>query len=223
MPSFSRPLTQVLRNLRQRDLSTWSLLIANAITIGFATIEGWDLGPLLWIYWCQSVIIGIFNFIRILTLNQFSTENFKVNERQPAPTRATLRSTAFFFLVHYGIFHVCYLLFLMSDLGRRPPQLWPAVLCVGTFFANHLLSFFHNFRRDRARVPNLGTVMFFPYARILPMHLTIIFGAFAAYQTGAVILFLALKTVADLIMHSIEHREEVDARVEVSPGTPGHA
>ena len=124
-----------------------------------------------------------------------------------------------FFLVHYGIFHLCYLLFLMSGLGRRPPQLWPALLCIGTFLVNHLFSFLHNLERDRSRVRNLGRIMFFPYARILPMHLTILFGAFAAYRVGAVILFLVLKTVADLIMHSIEHREEAEEGVE----TPGSA
>jgi len=56
------------------------------------------------------------------------------------------------------------------------------------------------------RVPNIGTMMFFPYLRIIPMHLTIIFGSdYAKGSSGALILFLVLKTIADLIMHMIEH------------------
>jgi hypothetical protein len=35
------------------------------------------------------------------------------------------------------------------------------------------------------------------------MHLTIIFGRFAG--GGSLILFLVLKTVADLVMHAVEH------------------
>jgi hypothetical protein len=48
--------------------------------------------------------------------------------------------------------------------------------------------------------------MFFPYARILPMHLTILIGAYLEkHSTGTVILFLGLKTFADLTMHLMEH------------------
>ncbi len=58
------------------------------------------------------------------------------------------------------------------------------------------------------RTPNIGTIMFFPYARVIPMHLTIVIGGhFTKGSQGALILFLALKTIADLIMHMIEHAE----------------
>jgi len=50
--------------------------------------------------------------------------------------------------------------------------------------------------------------MFFPCARILPMRLTLIFGSFfTAWQAG-LILFLGLKTVADVLMHFVERREK---------------
>ena len=44
--------------------------------------------------------------------------------------------------------------------------------------------------------------MFYPYARIIPMHLTIIFGSSFG---GTLPLFLVLKTFADAIMHVVEH------------------
>jgi hypothetical protein len=52
--------------------------------------------------------------------------------------------------------------------------------------------------------PNIGTLMFMPYLRILPMHLSIILGAVLGGST-AVLFFLALKTAADAGMHVIEH------------------
>ncbi|NIP29465.1 MAG: hypothetical protein GTN99_09095 [Candidatus Dadabacteria bacterium] len=58
------------------------------------------------------------------------------------------------------------------------------------------------------RTPNIGTMMFFPYARILPMHFTIIFGgSIAKASSKSLVLFLVLKTLADLIMHMIEHAQ----------------
>lgn len=45
--------------------------------------------------------------------------------------------------------------------------------------------------------------MFYPYARIFPMHLTILLGA----TTGVpLLMFLVLKTIADGVMHVVEHR-----------------
>ena len=64
----------------------------------------------------------------------------------------------------------------------------------------------HNLEKDSERVPNIGTVMFFPYLRIIPMHLTIIFGGmFAKESTIVLLIFLGLKTFADVLMHVIEH------------------
>lgn len=51
---------------------------------------------------------------------------------------------------------------------------------------------------------NIGILMFYPYARIFPMHFTICTAAFL----GQAILpfFLILKTFADVVMHTIEHQ-----------------
>jgi len=56
---------------------------------------------------------------------------------------------------------------------------------------------------------NIGRVLFSPYARIIPMHLTILFGWIVFNALGekvALVLFLILKTIADVIMHVREHR-----------------
>ena len=100
-------------------------------------------------------------------------------------------------------------MFLTSEKDPLPGT--PVVgigVCVLTFLVNHAFSYAQNKERDAKRVPNIGTIMFFPYARIIPMHLTIIFGShFAKASTGDLVLFLGLKTVADVIMHMVEHAE----------------
>ena len=50
-------------------------------------------------------------------------------------------------------------------------------------------------------------MMFFPYARVVPLHLTIIIGAMLESSTPTLLLFLGLKAGADLSMHAVEHRE----------------
>lgn len=193
----------------QADRSVVALVLSNLVTIGFAVIQRWDISHVMLIYWGQSVVIGIFNWRRILDLKQFSTEGFRINDRPVQPTRKTQLQTAWFFAFHYGFFHFVYFLFLVGvKKSLSGISAVGVVVCILTFFANHLFSYFHNKKRDASRVPNIGTIMFFPYARIIPMHLTIIFGCyFAKGSGGELLLFLGLKTVADIIMHMVEHAD----------------
>ncbi len=101
--------TMPLTRQRQVYHSTRVLLLSNLATILFAVVQQWDVSVVMWIYWGQSVIIGYFNVRRMLALKQYSTENFRINNRPAEPTRKTQRQTAFFFAVHYGFFHFAYL------------------------------------------------------------------------------------------------------------------
>ena len=207
--------------------STLFLIFANLITIVFAVYYQWNVITLLWIYWCQSVIIGFFNFLRILALKDFSTAGFKINGRQPAPTQVTKIFTAFFFAFHYGLFHLVYAMFLlgfsffgflskvsasgatfsMNGTGQEIGFILGGALL---FFFAHLVSFLFYLNKPNPQ-HNIGTIMFYPYARIIPMHLTIIFGAPFLGAGSAVLLvfFLLLKTIADAAMQFVEHREQL--------------
>ena len=187
------------------DPSLWVLLAANGVTIYFALKEGWNIGTLLWIYWIQSVMIGVFHFIRILRLERFSTEGIK-GDADMVGSHIWLKSFyAVFFAMHYGMFHFVYLIFLIVGVftpvfGSSAPE-WTQVGWVSLlFFVNHLFSFLFNQSRD-AHEQNVGQVMMYPYARIIPMHLTIIFGGFI----NALPFFLILKAGADAVMHILEH------------------
>jgi len=195
------------------DSSAYFLIVVNIIIIIIAIIKQFDFLTLLFIYWCQSVIIGLFNFIRIFNLKNFTTENIEVNNQKIKPTKASRNFIAFFFLFHYGFFHVIYLMFLMNNLHSGFLFILPISLSVGLFFLNHLFSFIKNFKQDTEKKQDLGKVMIFPYARIIPMHFSIIlgFGFLSLFGNGddsiMIIFFLILKTVADVVMHNREHRD----------------
>lgn len=198
---------QLQKNLFD-DPSLWFLLFSNIATIFFSITENWNLSTVMWVYWFQNITIGFFNFIRILQLKEFSTEGFMINGRSVQSTPRTKFFTAFFFLFHFGFFHLIYLIFLLTGTfakvyGNAPDsvELKFILLAVLFFFLNHLFSYFYNRPRDTKK-QNIGSLMFYPYARIIPMHLTIIFGSLFG---GGLYLFLVLKTFADTIMHVIEH------------------
>jgi hypothetical protein len=85
---------------------------------------------------------------------------------------------------------------------------WSAVWLVATFvgfMVSHGQSHREHVDSDLRHTRNIGALMFIPYLRIIPMHLTIIFGALLG-NGGGVLLFGALKTAADVAMHKVEHR-----------------
>ncbi|MDP3973751.1 MAG: DUF6498-containing protein [Candidatus Daviesbacteria bacterium] len=194
-------------NLRYfADSSVISLLFSNILVVILAVVQKWEISTVLWVYWMQSIIIGFFQFIRILSLKNFSTENFTVNNNPVSPTTQTKTFTAFFFIFHYGFFHFLYTVFLFNFFTTSTLDFKYLFAGGSIFFINHLFSFYHNRMIDQQKVQNIGQLMFSPYVRIIPMHLIIIFGAILGQS--ALFVFLLLKTLADLLMHVVKHKKE---------------
>jgi hypothetical protein len=186
------------------DASSRSLLLSNLITIFLAVIEHWSLKTVMLIYWGQNIIIGIFNVIRILASSGISSKDGKL-EDIPSAVKFFL---AGFFAIHYGGFHYGYFSFLRFSPG--PDDLWITVSLLA-FFAHHLFSFLYNYKEEREKL-DVIRMMFFPYQRIVPMHMTIILGGFFMMLLRnqfadqlVLIFFLILKTNTDVKMHQIEH------------------
>ncbi len=194
---------------RRFDNSLRALIGSNVVTIIFAVIENWPLSTVMFVYWAQSVIIGVFHIRRMLDLESFTTDGLKMNGKPVAPVARSKRFVAGFFALHYGFFHLVYFVFVVEAMGDNPTPggLWALTAGVAVFAVNHAFSYLENREMDRNGSPNLGTMLFLPYARIVPMHLTIIIGAsLGGGSRLALVFFLSLKTVADALMHVVEHR-----------------
>lgn len=164
------------------DPSLIILLISNSLIIILAVYQKWDTSTVLWVYWMQSIIIGFFQFFRILFLNKFH---------------------AFFFAFHYGFFHFIYAIFLFNLFTNQALDFKNLFTGGLIFFLNHLFSYLYNAQKAQS----VSKLMFAPYTRIIPMHLIIIFGAFLGQS--ALVIFLLLKTFTDLIMHTIKHKQSL--------------
>jgi vacuolar-type H+-ATPase subunit I/STV1 len=208
--------------MKNDPASLVGVVATNVVAIAIAWWQHWPLVTLLWPYWIQSVIIGWYSRERILALKQFSLANTEGFDK--GSDEATRRQTARFFTLHYGAFHLVYALFLWTLTTRgmhgvRPypisalDLLFMAAITV-SFVLTHRATYQRIMAADRQGRPNIGGVMFLPYLRILPMHLTIILGATAGHP-GGVLLFGGLKTVADALMHWIEYR--ITTRAVESP------
>lgn len=161
---------------------------------GFATV--------IWIYWFQSVIIGLFNFIDLLSIKKFDAGNLKINNE--AVTPANKGCVAWFFLVHYGFFHLGYAIFLLIQFGITNINGNFMIIGVSAFLFEAIVAFIRRKQQEKSGTINFSLLFFLPYLRIVPMHLTILLPAFLKITPS--ILFLVLKMVADILAYFLYQR-----------------
>lgn len=200
----------------QMPASAWVLVAANLLPLFGVLFWGWDVFPLLVLFWMENVVIGVLNALRMLCAY---------------PANAVIWAGKLFmvplFCVHYGGFTAAHGLFVFALFGGSDYRLLegfsdlePAVaraaadfhlwLPIAVLVASHLFSFFWNYLyRGEFRRAHLGKLMVKPYVRVVVLHLTILFGGFGAMALGsplwALLLLLALKIGLDLKAHLKEH------------------
>lgn len=192
-----------------------SIVASNVLVLIFTILEDQSVLNVLWIYWFQSVIIGLFNFLKILSLKKFTVDGMKMNNKPLTESKTAKIGTAVFFLVHYGIFHAVYAGFLsgFSSIGILTNKIvdYNFVLITSlVFLINYLIEFIFSYRKERDLVLSLPKLMMAPYKRIIPMHLTIIFSGFimfgavlgiSDFSNVVLLVFIGLKTFSDLLTH----------------------
>lgn len=180
------------------DPAFWSLLLMNLLFIKYFTENPGTFKTFLWIYWLQSVVLGIFNFFTLLTMQDTDTKNsFTGFSKQNG-----YGCLAFFFLIHYGGFHFVYSIFLATNFNDSGIFDWKIFKYAAlSILINQLIWFIQNKFKQRQKNPNPGRIFFTPYLRIIPMHLTILLPAF--FHLSSVTVFLMLKTLADVLLHLV--------------------
>lgn len=155
----------------------------------------------IWIYWFQSVIIGLFNFMDIMSIERSDNKDAALaNTTAESNSKGCL---AWFFLMHYGIFHLVYFVFLTVSYASGT-QLKVVLLGVAAFLLEATMSFIR--RRPAIKSGSLpaGILFIVPYLRVVPMHLTILAPSFFGWAPS--MLFIVLKTIADILFYIITQR-----------------
>ena len=116
----------------------------------------------------------------------------------------------FSFLLHYGFFHLVYFFFIFKMVIDLPGAVdfKMFLLLLLALAGNTVLSTMSDVRQDNAAKESPG-IFFQPYLRIFPMHLLIIYGfntSSIENVNKALLLFIVLKTVADLLMHIVVNK-----------------
>ncbi len=191
-----------------------ALVGANLIPVVGVIVFGWELFPLIFLYWFENAIIGVLNMLK-MAVN---------SSREPAKIPQKLFMIPFF-AIHYGGFLMVHGFFVMKLFGQvdvEVPTL-ATVLAIldshGLEFAvlalvlSHGFSFYANYLRGGEwKEKVLSELMVAPYKRILVLHVFIIFGGAVLLALKSpplgILLLAVLKTGVDLMAHDREHSKE---------------
>ncbi len=174
------------------------LIVGNLYCIWYYQKYPGDFATIVWIYWFQSIIIGFFNFLELLTAKKTSGEITATNN---SSVKFTKGCAAWFFLFHYGTFHLVYFVFLLVDFDSTSVKKLVLLLGIATFFLESMIGFIRHKAIEKTEKVNIGLLFFLPYLRIIPMHLMILLPKFFGMEPS--LLFLVLKMGADLLAFRI--------------------
>ena len=183
-----------------------ALVLANLLPLGLVAAGVWDVVEVVFFYWSESLVVGFYNLLRIVTVPQL-----------PLGGKVYL---GLFFTAHYGGFCFIHMLFLAEVFGFpgvQPGPPLPGGGFVGSWWpllpllVSHGYSFVTHYALGGERLKaNEGELMFRPYGRIFVMHLWLFVGGFLikdlnAPMAGLLVLVL-LKTAIDAGTHAYLHQ-----------------
>lgn len=201
---------------RRWPISSGVLIAANVAPLIGVLAHHWTVFAVVLLYWCENVVVGVFNVLRMLCA-------------QPQNTLAQAGKVFLipFFCVHYGMFTLVHGVFVFGLFGGgfkqwsgfpTPHTVLDAVRQTGlgwgvaALIASHGFSFFHNYLAGgEYRRVGLPQLMMQPYGRVVVLHLAILGGGFLVMALGspvpALVLLIVLKTAIDLGAHLAERRK----------------
>jgi len=245
-----------MRTKRERD-SVWAggpswltaslvvLLGANLFPLYGVLFQGWQVFPIVLLFWLENIIVGVFFILRL------------VAARPPGAERGTGWIAKLFlvpfFAFHYGFFTMVHGVFVFALFGREmgdpgaflPADAAPVLDAIGKYHLlpavvalalSHGFSYAWNYLgKGEFRRADMGALTRAPYGRVVVLHLAIIGGGFLVMAlkspVAGLVLLLVLKVCLDVAAHRREHRKAAAAgarsrgrlrRTEAHPGgSPG--
>ena len=197
-----------------KDLSAWAILFANLACIIGIIRDPAAFASVFWVWFLQTLFIGLLAGLRIITLTNYSTKGLSIAgfPDEPPPSFKLKVYSVVFAIMPLAFFHFLYYVFASNFYKLPLPSLSEIYYLAAGFFAAHLFSFIYN-RKYLQNDANLAELITLPLLRIIPTHLFIILAAipFLLFKQAMIgyLIFALLKTLIDLTMHYIENTKKL--------------
>jgi hypothetical protein len=191
------------------------LILANLVPLYGVLFLHWKVFPILFVFWIENIIIGIYNLIKMVYCQGFKKELWGIKA-----------NTIMFFSLHYGIFtlvHGMFIVVLFSGIMDKNGSIdgWSTfvnylsnfnlILAVIALTISHGVSLWLNyFGSGEYKDTTLTQLMTQPYGRVVITHLTIMASGLLLKVLNAplvgLIVLVILKMGLDILSHISQHR-----------------
>jgi len=206
-----------------KRISVIAIIITNLIPIYGVLFMGWQVFPVIFLYWIENVIIGISNVLKMLLSSPGSPGQW-VAKFFMIP----------FFCVHYGMFTLVHGIFILvffggyMKSGSPMPGISDLLNLIGSLqiggavlalMLSHTVSFITNYiGNGEYKQASLSDLMAQPYGRVIILHLTIMIGGFSMMALGSpvvgLVFLIVLKTFIDIKTHLKQHTITVPKKAD---------
>jgi hypothetical protein len=207
-----------------------ALIAANVFPIWGVLFLRWDAFYIVLLYWAENLAVGFYNVLKMALAKKSS---ILAHMAKIVPIG--------FFVLHYGAFTTghgffilaffqngesefmgkqtwpCFFVFLqmLMNVMRQTYSIIPTNMkhAILALFISHGISFGYNYIYKREYVTaKVNVLMGQPYARIVVMHIAIIFGGFVTMSIGSpigiLLVLVLLKIILDVSFHLREHKKK---------------
>jgi hypothetical protein len=211
-----------LYKLGKIEETSKALIITNIIGIIIAVVLNFNFATVVWIYFIESVLIGVF------TLFTFITRGIRTGAKKGILGYAWV---SIFFIISYGFIHFMYFAALsyitlfsnataIEAFDLDLSHLGYILLTSGILFLSHGFSFFKNVILKASEdekpesiqnVKKIFESVNRPFYRVIPIHIIIMISGFGAIfipvvaHTVLLVVFMGVKAYADLYAHQKKH------------------
>ncbi|MBP7768210.1 hypothetical protein KA082_00040 [Candidatus Woesebacteria bacterium] len=189
------------------SFDTLSIIISNVIPLYGVIFLGWKIDAILFIYWCETVIIGFYTILKIFFANFLTAES-----RSWIISKINI---TLFFLIHFGGFSVMHGVAILALIGyfnalqytEIPAFILSLSIPILSIFISHGISFIKNYIiGGESKKAIIQDVMSYPYERIFLTQIIIIIGGFIYFSfLHSYIVYLVLLIISKIILDIQSH------------------
>ena len=193
---------------KKKPISLLFLLGANLLPLFGVLYWDWDAQMILFLYWAESGVVGVFGLLRILLIPRGKMQ--KGLHSIVGEILVKLIALVFF-TFHFGIFMGGHGVFLATIFGI-PHITRHITAAIALLVISHGASFiFNTLQSQEYKQFEPKHIMAQPYKRIIVMHFTIIIGGIFIQSldgpTAGVALLVVMKILLDASAHIKEHKQ----------------
>lgn len=207
-----------------RSRSAFFIIVHNIVPIFGVIIFDWEPLSIVAIYIAETIIIGLFNVIKMLLSKAPVVDN---SQQSGAAFMSGKLFMAAFFLVHYNAFNYGQVSIMFGSVDKflKPFIEDPYYIALFPIVLTHLVSLVDDFIiGGKYKETSAIVLMFMPYPRIFLQQFVVIFGMGFLMMLGlpiiVLIFFQLIKTIFDLFTHL--YLEQLNIFDKINPKQEGN-